>query len=71
MNPEPGVKSSLPQEPGGSERPVYVRSARQLNGMSRSTYYWNLRGGGQQIQFVQETDPELSAVHQELLRRDL
>lgn len=56
VNPEPGVKSSLPEEPGGSERPVYVRSARQLNGMSRSTYYWNLRGGGQQIQFVQETD---------------
>ncbi len=56
VNPEPGVKSSLPQEPGGSERPVYVRSARQLNGMSRSTYYWNLRGGGTQIQFVQETD---------------
>ena len=56
VNPEPGVKSNLPQEPGGSERPVYVRSARQLNGMSRSTYYWNLRGGGQQIQFVQETD---------------
>ena len=56
VNPEPGVKSDLPQEPGGSERPVYVRSARQLNGMSRSTYYWNLRGGGQQIQFVQETD---------------
>ena len=56
VNPEPGVKSSLPQEPGGPERPVYVRSARQLNGMSRSTYYWNLRGGGTQIQFVQETD---------------
>ena len=56
VNPEPGVKSSLPEEPGGSERPVYVRSTRQLNGMSRSTYYWNLRGGGQQIQFVQETD---------------
>lgn len=31
VNPEPGVKSNLPQEPGGSERPVYVRSARQLN----------------------------------------
>lgn len=56
VNPEPGVKSNLPQEPGGPERPVYVRSARQLNGMSRSTYYWNLRGGGTQIQFVQETD---------------
>lgn len=56
VNPEPGVKSDLPQEPGGPERPVYVRSARQLNGMSRSTYYWNLRGGGTQIQFVQETD---------------
>ena len=56
VNPEPGVKSNLLQEPGGPERPVYVRSARQLNGMSRSTYYWNLRGGGTQIQFVQETD---------------
>lgn len=56
VNPEPGVKSNLPPEPGGPERPVYVRSARQLNGMSRSTYYWNLRGGGTQIQFVQETD---------------
>lgn len=56
VNPEPGVKSNLPQEPGGPERPVYVRSARQINGMSRSTYYWNLRGGGTQIQFVQETD---------------
>ena len=56
VNPEPGVKSNLPQEPGGPEQPVYVRSARQLNGMSRSTYYWNLRGGGTQIQFVQETD---------------
>lgn len=24
--------------------------------MSRSTYYWNLRGGGTQIEFIQETD---------------
>lgn len=71
VNPEPGVKSSLPEEPGGSERPVYVRSARQLNGMSRSTYYWNLRGGGTADPVRPGDGPELSAVHQELLRRDL
>lgn len=50
VNPEPGVKSSLPEEPGGSERPVYVRSARQTQRHGPcSTYYWNLRAGGQQI----------------------
>ena len=45
-----------PEEPGGVERPVYVRSARQLNGLARATYYWNERGGGRKIQFLQELD---------------
>ena len=45
-----------PEEPAGSDSPVYVRSPRQLNGLSRSTYYWNTTKGGQRIQFIQEVD---------------
>lgn len=45
-----------PEEPAGSDSPVYVRSPRQLNGLSRSTYYWNATKGGQRIQFIQEVD---------------
>ena len=45
-----------PDEPGGDGSPVYVRSPRQLNGLSRSTYYWNTSKGGQRIQFIQEVD---------------
>lgn len=61
VNPEPGTTPTPPDEPGGEEKPVYVRSARQLNGLSRSTYYWNDYRGGMQIHFKQETDIDFAA----------
>ena len=57
VNPEINVTPLRPSEPGGETHPVYVRSARQLNGLSRSKYYWNPAGGqDEKIYFVQETD---------------
>ena len=56
VNPAVGGGNTKPPEPGGAESPVYVRSARQLNALSRSIYYWNTTTGGRQIQFIQETD---------------
>lgn len=57
VNPEVGTESRKPEEPGGEGNPVYVRSARQLNGMARSIYYWNPSGGrDEKIYFLQETD---------------
>ena len=58
INPAQGVDYTL-TEPGGDGMPVYVRSPRQLNGLSRSTYYWNTKNGGaERVQFIQETDLE-------------
>ena len=57
VNPSVGSSSGKPAEPNGEDVPVYVRSARQLNGLSRSTAYWNSYYGGEsQIVFLQETD---------------
>ena len=51
---------------GDLRRPtnVYVRSARQLNALGRSSYYWQLTGGAdgkQKVTYVQETDINFSA----------
>ncbi len=57
VNPDVNTTPTRPAEPGGESNPVYIRSARQLNGLSRSPYYWNPTGGfTQKIHFLQETD---------------
>lgn len=58
INPDPGQSNvKYPTDPGGEEHPVYVRSARQLNGLGRSVYYWNPGNNKQQnFYFLQETD---------------
>ena len=44
-------------EPGGSEsNPVYIRSARQLNLLGRTPYYWNTNQGGSTFYYLQELD---------------
>lgn len=58
VNPDGGSSTSKPSEPGGEASPIYVRSARQLNALSRSIYYWNqnVEHGGVNLYFKQETD---------------
>ena len=58
VNPDGGSNTSKPSEPGGEASPIYVRSARQLNALSRSIYYWNqnVEHGGVNLYFKQETD---------------
>ena len=58
VNPDGGSNTSEPAQPGGEEKPIYVRSARQLNALSRSIYYWNqnVEHGGVNLYFKQETD---------------
>ena len=57
-----GGSTTKPTEPGLGEQPkdtpIYVRSARQLNALSRSVYYWNqhVEHGGKKLYFLQETD---------------
>ena len=57
-----GGSTTKPTEPGSGEQPkdtpIYVRSARQLNALSRSVYYWNQNknNGGKKLYFLQETD---------------
>ena len=58
VNPQGGV-TVAPAEPSGEDSPVYVRSARQFNGLSRSSYYWNTFYGTQKY-FLQETDIDFS-----------
>ncbi len=55
VNPaEEGKIPAKPAEPAA----LYVRSARQLNGLGRSTYYWNTTAAGNllDVTFLQETD---------------
>lgn len=57
VNPDPsaaGSGTAMPEDPYGQG--VYVRSARQLNGLGRSTFYWNDAGGAGKFTFIQETD---------------
>lgn len=58
VNPDGGSSTFKPSEPGGEASPIYVRSARQLNALSRSIYYWNqnVDNGGVNLYFKQETD---------------
>ena len=54
------VSAEGPSEPT-EKTPIYVRSARQLNALSRSTYYWNQNvkshnGEVSKLYFLQETD---------------
>ena len=57
-----GGSTTEPAQPGSGEQPkdtpIYVRSARQLNALSRSVYYWNQNknNGGKKLYFLQETD---------------
>lgn len=57
-----GGSTTKPTEPGSGKQPedtpIYVRSARQLNALSRSIYYWNqnVDNGGKKLYFLQETD---------------
>ena len=57
-----GGSTTKPTEPGSGKQPedtpIYVRSARQLNALSRSIYYWNqnVDNGGKKLYFKQETD---------------
>lgn len=59
INPDPedkGAGSTYPGDPG-SQMPIYVRSARQLNALGRYAYYWNPNNSGLgQLNFVQELD---------------
>lgn len=57
VNPDPSAAGSgteMPEDPYGQG--VYVRSARQLNGLGRSTFYWNDAGGAGKLTFIQETN---------------
>lgn len=59
VNPDPDAKMvSYPPDPNGAEKPVYVRSARQLNGLGRSYYYWSTRNSSAEksFYFKQETE---------------
>lgn len=61
VNPDPDVSLEAgyyPKNPGGEEKPIYVRSARQLNGLGHSYYYWNIGNNSlrERFYFVQQTD---------------
>lgn len=49
-----------PSDPTGEDKPIYVRSARQINALGRSAYYWNTSRWSTNLDtrfyFVQETD---------------
>lgn len=54
------TNAGRPSDPTGVDKPIYVRSARQINALGRSAYYWNTSKWSTNLDttfyFIQETD---------------
>lgn len=63
VNPDvmnPSTSEDYPADPKGASNPVFVRSARQLNALGYTPYYWNPSSGSRSFYFKQETDIDFS-----------
>lgn len=61
VNPDINDKNAVrPSDPTGIDKPIYVRSARQINALARSAYYWNTSRWSTSLDtkfyFIQETN---------------
>lgn len=61
INPDISATNAVrPSDPTGIDKPIYVRSARQINALGRSAYYWNTSrwstNQDTKFYFIQETD---------------